>query len=73
MITLELEHVQVGMLVGARSTRREGTRWLPARVVSKHGILQLIGVQFYFPDGVRGPMVYRRPSQLRPKPERGGG
>lgn len=68
MITLELEHAKVGMEVEALSTRREGRRWLPARVVSINDALEIIGVQCYSSDGARHPTVYRRPSQLRLKP-----
>ncbi len=67
MITLELEQIKVGMTLEALSTTREGKRWLPARVVSKHKVLPIVGVRCYSPDGARQPMVFRRPSQLRLK------
>lgn len=69
MITLELVDAKVGMEVQALSVRCKGRRWLPARIVSINDVLEVIGVRCYSPDGVRQPMVFRRPSQLRPKSE----
>ena len=62
--------LKVDMEVEAILSRSIGKQWIPARVVSKHDRLELAYVELHYPNGTNFEL-YRRPSELRLKPEGG--
>ena len=60
------EKLKVGMEVEVMLSRHTGKQWFPATVISKHD--GGADVELFYPEGT-SVILYRRPTQLRPKPE----